>query len=51
MAQERHPKGHVVILIFAASDRDGVNKQIAATQLKLDLAGSGCSHFLSAKQK
>jgi len=35
-------KAQAIVFIFAASDRDGVNKLIAATQLKLDLAHSGC---------
>lgn len=35
-------KAQAIVLVFAASDRDGVNKLIAATQLKLALARSGC---------
>lgn len=31
-----------LVFIFAASDHDGVNKLIAATQLKVDLGRSGC---------
>lgn len=42
-------KAQAIVFIFAASDRDGVNKLIAATQLKLDLARSGCGP--SATQK
>jgi hypothetical protein len=35
-------KAQAIVLVFALSDRDGVNKLIAATQLKLALARSGC---------
>ena len=37
-------KAQAIVLVFAASDRDGVNKLIAANQLliKLALARSGC---------
>jgi hypothetical protein len=35
-------EAQAIVFIFAASDRDGLNKLIGATQLKLDLARSGC---------
>jgi hypothetical protein len=35
-------KEQALVFIFAGSDSDGVNKLITATQLKLDLVGSGC---------
>lgn len=41
-------KPQAIVLIFASSDRDGVNKLIAATQLKLDLAHSGCGSDVSS---
>jgi hypothetical protein len=45
-------KPQAFVFIFASSERDRVNKLIAATQLKLDLAHSGCgSDVSSAPQK
>jgi hypothetical protein len=45
-------KPQAIVFIFAASDRDGVNKLIAATRLRFDLVHSGCgADVSSAPQK
>lgn len=44
-------KPQAIVFIFASSDQDGVNKLIAATQLKLDLVHSGCGSDVSSAPK
>jgi len=39
------------VFVFVSSGRDGVNKLIAATQLKLNLARSGCGPSVSGAGK